>query len=90
MYSITPSLSDNYSSNKSLNDLLDSLDRKIVDIAVTQVNNVRFGLDKPVDIELYEDLLIYKDILLDKLLGCNCLDDEYIVYIISKIKHLIN
>ena len=90
MYSITPSLSDNYSSNKSLNDLLDSLDRKIVDIAVTQVNNVWFGLDKPVDIELYEDLLIYKDILLDKLLGCNCLDDEYIVYIISKIKHLIN
>lgn len=90
MYSITPTLSNNYSSTQSLNALLDDIDSKIVDIATVQLSNVKYGFDKEVAIERYEDLIIYKDILLDKLLGCNCLDDEYIVYIITKIKQLIN
>lgn len=89
MYSITPRLSPNYSSNDELNKLLDSLDRKIGAMALCQLKNYKFGSNKPVDLDLYEDLLIYKEILLDKLLGCNCLEDARLIEINSHIRKLI-
>lgn len=89
MYSIAPTMANNYSTNESLNDLLDRVDRRIVDIAIVELNNVRFGFAQVVNYEQYEDLLIYKEILMDKLLGCNCLDDQFLIKIVSKLKKLI-
>ena len=89
MYSISPRLVDNYSTTDSLNSLIDAVDRRIVQIAIVEYNNVRFGFDQFVDYEQYEDLLIYKKILLDKLLGCNCLQDQFLLKIVSKLKKLI-
>lgn len=88
MYSISPHLVDNFSSNDSLNGLLKDVDRKIALMAVTEYNNVRLGLSSEVSLEQYKDLCIYKKILLDKLLGCNCLEDEILIMIVAKLKKL--
>jgi hypothetical protein len=89
LYCIAPHLTNNYSTTEQLNDLIEKIDHKILEMAVVQYNNVRFGFVQPVDIEKYEDLLIYKKILLDKLLGCNCLTDQFLLMIVSKLKKLI-
>lgn len=89
MYSISPHLADNYSTNESLNALIDAIDRRIVEIAVVEYNNVRLGLDQFVNIEQYEDLIIYRKMLLDKLLGCQCLQEVFLIKIVSKLKKLI-
>ena len=52
------------------------------------MNNYRFGFKYKVDIERYKDLLRYKNMLLKKLLGCNCLDDMLLLNIVSKLKKL--
>ncbi len=89
MYSITPRFSNNYSTNAELNSLIDAIDTRIAEIAVVEYNNVRFGFQGKVNIEQYEDLLIYRKMLLDKLLGCTCLQDVYLLKIVSKLKKLI-
>lgn len=89
MYSISPRMSQVYSSNEELNNLLDRIDRKIAQLATNLLNNYRFGFNRFIDLDLYEDLLTYKEILLDKLLGCNCLNDAKIILINSKIRKLI-
>lgn len=89
MYSISPTMADNYASNASLNSLLDSVDRRIAEIAIVQLNNTRFGFRQEVNFDQYDDLLIYKEILMDKLMGCNCLDDQFLIKIVSKLKKLI-
>lgn len=89
MYSISPRLTDNYSTNTSLNDLIDAIDNRIVEISIVEYNNVRFGFKQFVNMEQYEDLIIYRKMLLDKLLGCNCLEDVYLIKIVSKLKKLI-
>ncbi len=89
MYCISPRLADNYSTNFDLNELLDAVDNRIVTIAIVKYNNVRFGFNQFVDLDQYEDLLTYKEILLSILLGCNCLQDQFLVKIVSKLKKLI-
>lgn len=88
MYSISPRLTGNYSSNEELNNLIKYIDEKIGTMAVCEYNNIRLGFNKKVDIDVYEDLLTYKEILLDKLLGCNCLDDAMLISINNKIRRL--
>ena len=88
MYSIAPRLTNDYSSNKELNNLLSMIDAKIGTMAICEYNNVRFGFDKEVDLNLYEDLLQYKEILMDKLLGCDCLDDVMLISINNKIRKI--
>lgn len=88
MYSITPRLTNNYSTNEELNNLLDMIDRKIGAMAICEYNNVRFKFDRKVDLDRYEDLLTYKEILLDKLLGCNCLDDVMLIKLNNKIRKI--
>lgn len=88
MYCIQPRFSPNYSSVEQLNKLLDAIDKKIAAVAVCQYDNYRFGFERPVDLDAYEDLLTYKEILLDKLLGCNCLEDQRIILLNSRIRQL--
>lgn len=89
MYSISPRLANNYSTGDELNSLVDAVDARIAELAIVAMNNVRFGFDKTVDYEQYEDLLIYKKMLYRKLLGCNCLEDQLLLKIISRLKKLI-
>lgn len=88
MYTISPQLVDNYSSNDSLNNLLKEVDRKIVYYAGLEYDRIRLGTNPKIDVEKYQDLKRYKKILLSKLLGCNCLEDEMLIMIVAKIKKL--
>jgi len=89
MYSISSQVVNNYSSNDSLNKLLKDIDSKILSFAYYEYNCIRLGQESELDISAYEDLCIYKEILLTKLLGCNCLDDAWLIKIVSKIKKLL-
>lgn len=89
MYNISPQLVNLYSSNDSLNNLLDEVDRKIVLMAGTEYNNVRLGSSSNIDMEKYQDICRYREILLDKLLGCNCLEDQMLIMMVAKLKKLI-
>ena len=89
MYSIRPRLSNNYSTTEELNALISEVDSAIVRIGITALNNYKFGFNKNVEIDKYKDLLKYKNMLLKKLLACNCLKDVMILKIVSKLKKLI-
>lgn len=88
MYSISPHLANNYSSNEELNNLIDAIDKRMTQIGIVAMNNYRFGFDNPVDIERYKDLLRYRKILVKKLLGCGCLEDVMLLKLVSKLKKL--
>lgn len=88
MYSVFPRLTNNYSTVQELNNLIEEVDRSIVEIAIVAMNNYRFGFDDHVQLDRYKALLRYRNILTRKLLGCNCLDDILILNIVSKLKKL--
>lgn len=87
---ISPRLITNSQNNQGYNDLLKDIDRKIADVAAMQLFNDIYGVKKRVNMCLFNKLCHYKEILLDKLLGCNCLDDEHLIYITSRIQKLID
>lgn len=89
MYTIHTNVVDNYASNNSLNSLIKAIDHKIILMATVEYNNVRLGMKNKVDLDLYDDLQTYRYILLNKLLGCNCLSEQFIIFIVSRIKKLI-
>lgn len=88
MYSIKPRVSEDYSTNESLNDTLDSIDKKIIGLAKCKSNHLTFNLVSDADMDLYDNLTMYKRILLDKLLGCHCLTHQKLIKIVSRIKKL--
>lgn len=88
MYSIQARMSENYSTNEQLNKTLDSIDAKIVALARCKSNNIIFDTTYDADLDLYDDLTTYRTILLNKLLGCNCLDNQRLIKIVSRIKKL--
>lgn len=90
MYLINPIISNNNLNSNGLNCLIKSINNRIGDLATTQYKNEIYGLNKFVDLDLYEDLCDFLEILLDKLLGCNCLDCENLLYITSKIQRLLD
>jgi hypothetical protein len=89
MFIINPQLSANNLNNDGYNELLDGIDRTIASLATLQYQNHVFGLRQPVDFILYERLCEYREILMDKFMGCNCLEEEYLIYIMSKVQKLI-
>jgi hypothetical protein len=88
MQIIQSRLTGNILTNDGYNDVLESIDNTIANIATVQYKNHIFGFQSYVDYNLYDRLCEYREILMDKLMGCNCLDDEYTIYIISKIQTL--
>lgn len=86
---IQPRLIANILTNDGYNDILEGIDRTIAVICRTQYQNHIFGFQNFVDYPLYDKLSEYREIFMDKLMGCNCLDDEYTISIISKIQKLI-
>ena len=89
MFIINPQLTNVNLDSDSYNDLLDGIDRTIASIAGDMYQNHANGFVNHVDFNLYDRLCEYREILMDKLMGCNCLDDEYFLYIISKVQKLI-
>jgi len=83
---IQPKLTGNILTNDGYNNVLESIDKTIANITKVQYKNHIFGFQNYVEYDLYERLCIYREILMDKLMGCNCLNDEYTIYIISKIQ----
>lgn len=89
MYTIPTNVVDNYASNDSLNALIKRIDKTLQSVAIRQYNDIRLGKSNDdVDLDLYDDLTTYRYILLNKLLGCNCLQAQFLIFIVSKIKKL--
>lgn len=89
MYSIKSRMSGNYQLNDSLNDTLDAINKKIIVLAKCKMLHIQYDLYCDCNMETYQDLMTYKKILLDKLLGCKCLKDARLITIISRIKKLL-
>lgn len=83
-----PIVSQNILNNEGYNDILDSIDTTIADICAVQYKNHVLGYQYYVDYELYDQLCTYREIFMDKFMGCNCLTEEYTIYILSKIQKL--
>lgn len=90
MFLINPTITPNILNSDGYNDILERIDRRIALIAKNQYLNDSYAFKYRVDLDLYDRLCEYKEILLDKLMGCNCLTDEYLIFIISKIQKLTN
>lgn len=88
MYTIPTNVVDNYASVDSLNNLIDRINNTILRMARQEWNAVRLGLKYEPDLDKYDDLMSYKYILMNKLLGCNCLNEQFLLYIVSRIKKL--
>jgi len=89
MQLINPILSKDVLTNEGYNDLLDSIDRTIAKIAMGQYKNDVYGFTENIDYNLYDRLCEYREILIDLFMGCNCLGQEYVIYIISKVQKLV-
>ena len=89
MFLINPQLNNNILNNNGYNDLLDKIDCTIANLTQAQYTNDIYGFTDIVDYQLYDILCEYREIFMDKLLGCNCLDDEYFIFIVSRIQKLV-
>lgn len=88
MFIIQPRITGDWSSNESLNDLIDAVDIKVMSLACCKSSHIQYDLACETDMDLYSDLMAYRRILLDKLLGCHCLTDQKLIKIVSRIKIL--
>jgi len=89
MYLINPTITHSHLDVDSYNQLIVAIDRKILSLATKYYFNVIYGMNDYVDINLYDDLCEYREIFVDKLMGCNCLNNEDMIYMIGKIQRLI-
>lgn len=89
MEPINPVITNIRLDNASYNQLICAIDTKIMWLASKQYFNLIYGKNDYVDIDLYDDLCVYRQIFIDKLLGCNCLNNQDMIYLIAKIKRLI-
>lgn len=69
--------------------MIGDIDKRIGELATRQYTNIVYGFKELVDLDYYDILCDYREILLDYLLGCNCLEDTYLVQIFSRIKTLL-
>ena len=88
MLLINPQITSNVLSNEGYNDLLYKIDCTIAWMAKKQLLSDIYGIKTKVDYEAYEELCDYREILLDKLMGCNCLQDANLMLIVSKIQKI--
>lgn len=89
MQLIQPIVSGNNLNSNGFNDLIDGIDRTIANLATIQFKNDIFGFNDYINMDIYFRLCTYREILIDKLMGCGCLDTEYTIYITSNIQKLI-
>lgn len=87
---ITPVLTTNNQTNDGYNDLLKCIDNQIANIVSIQYLKDIYAFKGSPNLNLFNKLCKYKEILLDKLMGCNCLDDEHLIFITSRIQKLLD
>ena len=90
MYLINPQLNGSNLSNQSYNDILTGIDRTILCMATTEYHNETLGFKDYVDMNIYDNLCDYREILMSIWMGCGCLQNEHLIEIIYKVKKLTN
>lgn len=88
MYLINPILTNNQLNNDGYNELLTDIDRSILYLAEIQYQDQVYGFQQYVDMNLYYCLCEYREILMDFFMGCGCLNEQHIIYIINKVKKI--
>ncbi len=87
---INPQLNNKCCSEEQINSLLGKIDRVISNIGNALLNNIRYGLTNEISNTTFQDLLLYRDIIVSKLLGNEELSKISFERIISKVKRIIN
>lgn len=80
----------NLNTADTVNKLLCQVDTWLSDQALSRLNGDRFGAKVCLNLDDYELVTKYREILYDKGLGSPCLRDYLLEDIISRIKQLIN
>ena len=71
-------------------DVLAAIDSKLTYYGITQLNNIRYGFQNHIDYDKYEDLSIYKMIMINIINSSDCLCNINVPLIISKIRKITN
>ena len=87
---INPHLNNKCCSTSEINNLLQKIDQTIMNLSVTILNNIRFGLTNEVSENTYTDLILYKNVIVSKIMGNETLQSIPWITIISKVKNIIN
>lgn len=89
MPTIIPDLSKlSFKEENSLNNLLASIDVKLAKLGQMTWESVAFGTEHKNCKPIYDDLIMYRDIITQKVHGCGCYDNISMQSLISKIKQL--
>ena len=86
MYFIRTTFSD----NSSTENLFDVIDKKIYKYGQYMINNAMFGFSTHINYDKFEDLIAYREILMNKLNCDSCFRDIHIEDIVAKIRQLTN
>lgn len=86
----TPIQTNNPHTKESLYSLICEIDEKILCSSIDQLNSIRYSTKTSVNLDDYENLSMYRDIIKEKMLGCNCLENYKIENIVSGVKRLLN
>lgn len=76
--------------DKNCKDVFNEIEKKIAQYSNQALNNVRYGFNQEVNMDNFEALLDYRDILIHKLRCDVCLKQYSTELIISKINKLLN
>lgn len=82
---ITPKLIN----KKSVEKVLEEIETSLYTISATELDGIRWGVSVNTNYSKVNDLLTYRDILFNKSLGCNCLDEYSLESIIGKVNNLL-
>lgn len=89
MLTIIPDLTASTKEENSLTSLLDAIDEKLAKLGQSTWEEVTFGSAGSNCRFQYSDLIMYKNILIQKVNGCGCYNRVPLKAIISKIKTLV-
>lgn len=85
-----PHLVNKCCSTEHINNILGSIDKTIRNISVSILNNIRYGLTNEICEDTFQDLLLYRNIIVSKLLGNEVLEKTSWDLILSRVKKIIN
>lgn len=87
---LNPQLKDKCCSDKKINNLLTQIDVALRNTSLSLLNNIRYSLFNKINDDVYEDLLLYKNIIISKMMNTNNLKEYHWDKITSRVKNLIN
>lgn len=87
---ITPDFSVSFKGEISLDSLLEKINNRLSEISQMVYESVTYGIKHEHCLQDFDDLLSYRDIIIQKVNGCRCFSNISMKQLISKIKHLTN